>query len=158
MATMINSSSVIRLFENNLFDYDEDRNLMIYRECEPNIEFSVPWLTNDVSKTYDLAKVRAIMGEMMKNVAHTLAVKAKLDDKEFMANLSKDMTDFGMQYVTDTDEFAYEENGKYLFVFDLEYLVSLLVINKNETVTSILTAMRDDARGKQNGKEEKDRV
>ena len=98
------------------------------------------------------------MGEMMKNVAHTLAVKAKIEGKEFMANLSKEMTDFGMQYVTDTDKFAYEEDGKYLFGFDQEYLVSLLVINKNETVTSILTAMRDDARGKNNGKEEKDRV
>lgn len=152
MATMINADSVIRLFENNLFDYDPDRQLMLYREFTPNIEFSVPWLTNDVSKTYDLAKVRAILGEMMKNVAHTLAVKEKIDDKEFMANLSKELTDFGMQYVTDTDEFAYEENGKYLFVVDLEYLVSLLVINKNETVTSILAGMRDDARGDKDGK------
>ena len=149
---MINADSVIRLFENNLFDYDQDRQLMLYREFTPNLEFSVPWLTNDVSKTYDLAKVRAILGDMMKNVAHTLAVKEKVDDKEFMANLSKEMTDFGMQYITDTDEFAYEENGKYLFGFDLEYLVSLLVINKNETVTSILTGMRDDARGEKDGK------
>ena len=137
---MVNADSVIRLFENNLFDYDPDRQLMLYREFTPNIEFSVPWLT-----TYDLAKVRAILGEMMKNVSHTLAVKEKIDDKEFMANLSKELTDFGMQYVTDTDEFAYEENGKYLFVVDLDYLVSLLVINKNETVTSILTNMRSQA-------------
>lgn len=158
MATMINSSSVIRLFENNLFDYDEDRNLMIYRECEPNIEFAVPWFRNDVNTTYDLAKVRAEMGDMMKNVAHTMALKKMSDDPDFMDKLSKDMTAFGMQYIPDTEQFAYEEDGKYLFGFDLEYILSLLVINKNETVTSILTAMRDDERGKKHGKEEKNRV
>jgi len=154
MATEIDASSVIRLFENNLFDFDPDRQLMIYRENGLNMEFSVPWLDKDVTKRYDLGKVRSIMGEMMRNVKHTEAIKKKKDDPEFIETLSKELTEFGMQYVDGTDQFAYEENGKYLFVVDVDYIISLLVINEHETVTSLLTAMRDDARGTKNGTQE----
>ena len=58
MATRIDSSSVLRLFENNLFDYDNDRQLLVYHENGLNMEFAVPWFTNEVGKTYDLAQVR----------------------------------------------------------------------------------------------------
>ena len=70
MATRIDSSSVLRLFENNLFDYDNDRQLLVYHENGLNIEFAVPWFTNEVGKTYDLAHVREYLGELMKNVEH----------------------------------------------------------------------------------------
>ena len=154
MATMIDSSSVIRLFENNLFDYDQERNLMRYGENGLDIEFAVPWFHNDVDAKYDLGQVRNVLGEMMRNVSHTEAIRKKMSDKEFTDTLSKEMTDFGMQYIPDSEIFVYEEDGKALFTVELEYLVSLLVINKNETVTSLLEAMRDDARNEKNGKEE----
>ena len=152
MAVMINGDSVVRLFENNLFDYDKDRQLMLYNENGLSLEFSVPWLSLEVGKTYDLAKVRAALGEMMRNVSHTEAIRKKMDDPKFTEMLSKEMTAFGMQHIQDTETFAYEEDGKYLFGVELEYIVSLLVINEGETVTSLLTAMRDDARGKRDGK------
>ena len=152
MAVMIDGSSVVRLFENNLFDYDKDRQLMLYNENGLSLEFSVPWLSLEVGKTYDLAKVRAALGEMMRNVSHTEAIRKKMNDPKFTEMLSKEMTAFGMQHIQNTETFAYEENGKYLFGVELEYIVSLLVINEGETVTSLLTAMRDDARGKQDGK------
>ena len=152
MAVMINGDSVVRLFENNLFDYDKDRQLMLYNENGLSLEFSVPWLSLEVGKTYDLAKVRAALGEMMRNVSHTEAIRKKMDDPKFTEMLSKEMTEFGMQHIQDTETFAYEEDGKYLFGVELEYIVSLLVINEGETVTSLLTAMRDDARGKRDGK------
>jgi hypothetical protein len=142
----------VRLFENNLFDYDKDRQLMLYNENGLSLEFSVPWLSLEVGKTYDLAKVRAALGEMMRNVSHTEAIRKKMNDPKFTEMLSKEMTAFGMQHIQNTETFAYEENGKYLFGVELEYIVSLLVINEGETVTSLLTAMRDDARGKQDGK------
>jgi hypothetical protein len=152
MAVMIDGNSVVRLFENNLFDYDKDRQLMLYNENGLSLEFSVPWLSLEVGKTYDLAKVRAALGEMMRNVSHTEAIRKKMNDPKFTEMLSKEMTAFGMQHIQNTETFAYEENGKYLFGVELEYIVSLLVINEGETVTSLLTAMRDDARGKQDGK------
>ncbi|WP_405323337.1 hypothetical protein [Fibrobacter sp.] len=152
MAVMIDGNSVVRLFENNLFDYDKDRQLMLYNENGLSLEFSVPWLSLEVGKTYDLAKVRAALGEMMRNVSHTEAIRKKMDDPKFTEMLSKEMTAFGMQHIQDTETFAYEEDGKYLFGVELEYIVSLLVINEGETVTSLLTAMRDDARGKRDGK------
>lgn len=152
MAVMIDGNSVVRLFENNLFDYDKDRQLMLYNENGLSLEFSVPWLSLDVGKTYDLAKVRAALGEMMRNVSHTEAIRTKMNDPKFTEMLSKEMTAFGMQHIQDTETFAYEEDGKYLFGVELEYIVSLLVINEGETVTSLLTAMRDDARGKRDGK------
>lgn len=152
MAVMIDGNSVVRLFENNLFDYDKDRQLMLYNENGLSLEFSVPWLSLEVGKTYDLAKVRAALGEMMRNVRHTEAIRKKMNDPKFTEMLSKEMTAFGMQHIQNTETFAYEENGKYLFGVELEYIVSLLVINEGETVTSLLTAMRDDARGKQDGK------
>ena len=154
MATMIDSTSVIRLFENNLLDYDPDKKVMTYRENGLNIEFAVPWLNTEVGSTYDLAKVRSIMGEMMRNVSHTEEIRTRMSDKDFTDKLSKEMTEFGMEYVPDTEFFTYEENGHVLFSVELEYLVSLLVINKSETVTSLLTAMRDDARRTNNGQEE----
>jgi len=156
MATMIDSSSVIRLFENNMFDYDDSRNLMVYRENGLNIEFAVPWFTNDVTAKYDLGQVRKVLGEMMRNVNHTEAIREKMNDETFMANLSKEMADFGMEQLDDSDFFGYEEDGKALFSVELEYLVSLLVINKKETVTSLLDAMREDARNERNGNKESD--
>ena len=152
MAVMIDGNSVVRLFENNLFDYDKDRQLMLYNENGLSLEFSVPWLSLEVGKTYDLAKVRAALGEMMRNVSHTEAIRKKMNDPKFTEMLSKEMTAFGMQHIQNTETFAYEENGKYLFGVELEYIVSLLVINEGETVTSLLTAMREDARGKHDGK------
>lgn len=152
MAVMIDGNSVVRLFENNLFDYDKDRQLMLYNENGLSLEFSVPWLSLEVGKTYDLAKVRASLGEMMRNVSHTEAIRKKMNDPKFTEMLSQEMTAFGMQHIQNTETFAYEENGKYLFGVELEYIVSLLVINEGETVTSLLTAMRDDARGKRDGK------
>lgn len=152
MAVMIDGNSVVRLFENNLFDYDKDRQLMLYNENGLSLEFSVPWLSLEVGKTYDLAKVRAALGEMMRNVSHTEAIRKKMNDPKFTEMLSKEMTAFGMQHIQNTETFAYEEDGKYLFGVELEYIVSLLVINEGETVTSLLTAMRDDARGKRDGK------
>lgn len=153
MAVMIDSTCVIRLFENNLFDYDQARHVMMYKENGLNIEFAVPWLDTDVKASYDLARVRAVLGDMMKNVQHTEKVRDKSNDPEFMAQLSKELKDFGMKQLDDSEFFGYEENGKAVFTVELEYLVSLLVINKNETVTSLLTAMLDDARGNNNGKE-----
>lgn len=153
MATMIDSSSVIRLFENNLFDYDSGRNMMLYKENGLNMEFAVPWFRNEVGSKYDLGQVRKVLGEMMRNVAHTEAIRAKMDDDEFMKKLSKEMTDFGMEQLDDTEFFGYEEDGKALFSVELEYLVSLLIINKKETVTSLLDAMREDARNEKNDKE-----
>lgn len=153
MATMIDSSSVIRLFENNLLDFDPDKKVMTYRENGLNIEFAVPWLDTDVGRTYDLAKVRSVMGEMMRNIAHTEEIRKRMSDKEFTDNLSKELSEFGMKYVPDTEFFTYEEGGHALFSVELEYLVSLLVINKSETVTTLLTAMRDDARRSKNGEE-----
>ncbi len=153
MATMIDSSSVIRLFENNLFDYDSGRNMMLYKENGLNMEFAVPWFSNEVGSKYDLGQVRKVLGEMMRNVAHTEAIRAKMDDDEFMKKLSKEMTDFGMEQLDDTEFFGYEEDGKALFSVELEYLVSLLIINKKETVTSLLDAMREDARNEKNDKE-----
>ena len=150
MAVMIDGSSVVRLFENNLFDYDEDRQLMLYNENGLSMEFAVPWLNLEVGKTYDLAKVRSVLGEMMRNVHHTEAIRDKKNDQSFMDTLSKEMTEFGMQHIENTESFAYEEDGKYLFGFDLDYIISLLVINKGETVTSLLTAMRDSERDKRN--------
>lgn len=152
MAVMIDGSSVVRLFENNLFDYDSDRQLMLYNENGLSLEFSVPWLSLEVGKTYDLAKVRAALGEMMRNVRHTEAIREKMNDPKFTEMLSKEMTAFGMQHIQNTENFAYAENGKYLFGVELEYIVSLMVINEGETVTSLLTAMRDDARSKRDGK------
>lgn len=152
MAVMIDSDSVVRLFENNLFDFDQDRQLMLYNENGLSLEFSVPWLSREVGKTYDLAKVRSVLGEMMRNVHHTEAIRDKKNDKSFMDTLSKEMTEFGMQHIENTESFAYEEDGKYLFGFDLDYILSLLVINKGETVTSLLTAMRDTERDKRNNK------
>ena len=155
MATMIDSSSVLRLFENNLFDYDDDRQLLVYHENGLNIEFAVHWFTNDVGKTYDLAHVREYLGELMKNVKHTEEIRNYMSNPELMTNLSKEMTDFGMVSVEGMDNvFGYMENGKGLFTVELDYLVSLLVINKNETVTSLLSAMRDVERGKHGQKEE----
>lgn len=155
MATMIDSSSVLRLFENNLFDYDDERQLLVYHENGLNMEFAVPWFTNEVGKTYDLAHVRGFLGELMKNVKHTEDTRKLMSDPEFMKNLSKEMTDFGMVSVEGMDNvFGYMENGKGLFTVELEYIVSLLVINKNETVTSLLSAMRDDVRGEYGQKEE----
>ena len=151
---MIDSASVIRLFENNLFDYDEQAQLMRYNENGLALEFSVPWLSNDVGAKYDLSKVRAILGEMMRNVSHTEAIRTKMNDKDFTDKLSKEMTEFGMKYVDGTEIFAYEENGTIIFTVELEYLVSLLVINKDETVTSLLKAMRDSALEEKNGKKE----
>ena len=153
MATMIDSSSVIRLFENNLFDYDSGRNMMLYKENGLNMEFAVPWFSNEVGSKYDLGQVRKVLGEMMRNVAHTEAIRTKMDDDEFMKKLSKEMTDFGMEQLDDTEFFGYEEDGKALFSVELEYLVSLLIINKKETVTSLLDAMREDARNEKNDKE-----
>lgn len=153
MATMIDSSSVIRLFENNLFDYDSGRNMMLYKENGLNMEFAVPWFSNEVGSKYDLGQVRKVLGEMMRNVAHTEAIRAKMDDDEFMKKLSKEMADFGMEQLDDTEFFGYEEDGKALFSVELEYLVSLLIINKKETVTSLLDAMREDARNEKNDKE-----
>ena len=152
MAVMIDSDSVVRLFENNLFDFDQDRQLMLYNENGLSLEFAVPWLNREVGKTYDLAKVRSVLGEMMRNVHHTEAIRDKKNDQSFMDTLSKEMTAFGMQHFENTDSFAYEENGKYLFGFDLDYIISLLLINKEETVTSLLTAMRDSERDKQTNK------
>ncbi len=153
MATMIDSSSVIRLFENNLFDYDSGRNMMLYKENGLNMEFAVPWFSNEVGSKYDLGQVRKVLGEMMRNVAHTEAIRAKMDDDEFMKKLSKEMTDFGMEQLDDTEFFGYEEDRKALCSVELEYLVSLLIINKKETVTSLLDAMREDARNEKNDKE-----
>ena len=129
MAVMIDGNSVVRLFENNLFDYDKDRQLMLYNENGLSLEFSVPWLSLEVGKTYDLAKVRAALGEMMRNVSHTEAIRKKMNDPKFTEMLSKEMTAFGMQHIQNTETFAYEEDGKYLFGVELEYIVSLLVIN-----------------------------
>lgn len=148
MAVMIDSDSVVRLFENNLFDYDKDRQLMLYNENGLSMEFAVPWLSLEVGKTYDLAKVRSVLGEMMRNVHHTEAIRDKKNDPSFMETVSKEMTEFGMQHIENTESFAYEEDGKYLFGVDLDYIISLLVINKGETVTSLLTAMRDSERDK----------
>jgi len=83
-------------------------------------------------------------------VHHTEAIRDKKNDQSFMETLSKEMTEFGMQHIENTESFAYEEDGKYLFGFDLDYILSLLVINKGETVTSLLTAMRDSERDKRN--------
>ncbi len=156
MATTIDSSSVIRLFENNGFDYDDARQLMVYDEVKPTLEFDLPWFVNDACRRYDLAQVRAKLAEMMRDVAHTQKMREKKNDAAFMDMLSKELTDFGMQYLPktndkDPDQFAYEEDGKYLFGVDLDYIISLLVLHKDETVTSILTAMRDSERGKRNG-------
>lgn len=148
MAVMIDSDSVVRLFENNLFDFDQDRQLMLYNENGLSMEFAVPWLSREVGKTYDLAKVRSVLGEMMRNVHHTEAIRNKKNDTSFMETLSKEMTEFGMQHIENTESFAYEDDGKYLFGVDLDYIISLLVINKGETVTSLLTAMRDSERDK----------
>lgn len=152
MATKINGSSVIRLFENNLLNYDEERHVMVYSENGLTLEFLVPWLDPSADEIYDLAKVRSFMGEILKNVTHTEAIRQKMSDKDFTDSLSKEMTAFGMKYIPDTEIFTYEEDGKTLFNVELEYLVSLLVINKNETVTSLLTAMLEDVRGTANGK------
>ena len=156
MPTMINSESVIRLFENNDLDYDETRQLLVYNATKPVIEFSIPWFVNEVGRTYDLAKVRAQLTAMLRDIEHTKKIREKIADPAFMDMLSKELTAFGMQYLpkekeSDPDKFAYEEDGKYLFGVDLDYIVSLLIINEKETVTSILTAMRDTERGKRNG-------
>lgn len=142
----IDYDQMIRLFGNNGFELSDPPTKSFIYETEDGfkMEFAIQW-DLDKNMLYDLARMRKVLTQMVNNVEHEHAKYVKMNDKTFVETLSKELTDYGMESLGD-DAFAYKENDQYIFGVDLDYIVSLLVINTNETVKSILDQMKDDAK------------
>lgn len=160
--THINRESAIRLFENNGFDYDEQKNELVYEDDKgTKFAFLAVWLKSDPTAEYDLASVRQLLQ------IHLASVK-KMD------TIKQGLIDYGMEYDADNDKdkpegekeykFYYKdkETGTYLFGTTLDYLVALLAAKPDETVKSLLDAMKKDAietaKDTQNGKKTQEQL
>lgn len=142
----IDYEQVIRLFANNGFELsDNQAKTFIYEDDDGfKMEFAVPWDLNE-NRTYDLANMRKILTDWSRHVTLEHAKFEKLKDKDFVDSISKDLADYGMEDMGN-DSFAYKEGDTYLFGVDLDYIVTLLVINKDETVKSLLDQMKADVK------------
>lgn len=144
----IDRASVIRLFENNDFDLVAEggvNNFVYSTQDGFRLSFAAPWLMNDDSM-YNLGSARRLMTKMLASVKHEHEVYKKLTDKVFCQKLISDMSAFGVMYYEPEDLYIYNDaSGKTLFSADLDYIVSLMVINPSMTVKDILEGMKDDA-------------
>ncbi len=142
METHINKEQVLRLFENNGFDYNEETNELVY-EDEAGIKraFPLPWLANDTTKLYDLGSVRKLLGKMMETVKLSQSIMAAAADKAFMDDVAAALREFGMSYLepenTDGQEdqgqvFVYDEPGVVSFTAPLDYIVATALHKRSE--------------------------
>lgn len=142
METHINKEQVLRLFENNGFDYNEETNELVYEdEAGTKRAFPLPWLANDTTKLYDLGSVRKLLGKMMETVKLSQSIMAAAADKAFMDDVAAALREFGMSYLepenTDGQEdqgqvFVYDEPGVVAFTAPLDYIVSTALHKRSE--------------------------
>lgn len=149
--TQINKDQVIRLFENNGFDYNEETNEFVYEdESGTKRAFPLPWLSDDKTKLYDLGSVRKLLGKMMETVKLSQNIVAAARNKEFMDEVAAALREFGMSYLEQENEdqgqvFVYDEPGVVSFTAPLDYIVST-AIHKRIEIEKL--AKRDAAGGK----------
>lgn len=144
----IERSAVIRLFDNNGFDFEviDGINHMVYESDDGfRIAFAVTWLMDD-DRTYPLAQARKVMTTMLDSVKHEHAVYLKMQDKKFCEDLVDSISAFGLMYDEENDNYVYVEDDTVIFKTDLDYIVSLSVINPKESINSLLDMMRFDAK------------
>lgn len=154
----INYDQVLRLFANNGFELSTEGpdKKFIYDDGDGfKLEFAIPWDLNE-RRVYNLAETRKVLTGLVNNVKVEREKFEKMKDKDFVDSISKALTDYGMEDLGD-DNYAYKEGDTYLFGVDLDYLVTLLVINKDETVKSLLDQMKADIQKvDENGKKTQD--
>lgn len=142
METQINKEQVIRLFENNGFDYNQETNEFVY-EDEAGIKraFPLPWLSNDDTKLYDLGSVRKLLTKMMETVKLSQNIIAAANDDAFMADVAAALREYGMsvleqnnteQNTEQSQVFVYHEPGVVAFTAPLDYIVSTVLYKRAE--------------------------
>ena len=133
METHITKTQVLRLFENNGFDYDEETNEVVYEDEQGTKRaFPLPWLSKDETMLYSLGSVRKQMGKMMETVKLGQQVMDAANDKAFMDEVAAGLRAFGMAYDEENDLFVYHEPGVLAFTVTLHSLVSTVVHDREK--------------------------
>jgi hypothetical protein len=167
--TGINRAQVLKLLDNNGFEYNSDTKKFEYEDDDGvKLEFPIVWLDEDETKLYDLASVRQYLIKLLDSVKLHQQMKKTASDQAFMDDVSAALKEFGMEYDTDNDLFAYQQNGVYIFTAPLDYIVATVLSKRKELeakqkeleaspemqndkpttkklVTTVLEYMRDDA-------------
>ena len=134
--TQIPKKDVLRLFENNGFDFDEETHELVY-EDERGVKrgFPLPWLKDDETALYDLGSVRKLLGKMMATVKLSQTIMDAANDKAFMDEVGAAIKEFGMAYDEENDLFVYHVPGQFAFTAPLDYIVSTVLHKKEELKT-----------------------
>lgn len=134
--TQIPKKDVLRLFENNGFDFNEETHELVY-EDERGVKrgFPLPWLKDDETALYDLGSVRKLLGKMMATVKLSQTIMDAANDKAFMDEVGAAIKEFGMAYDEENDLFVYHVPGQFAFTAPLDYIVSTVLHKKEELKT-----------------------
>ena len=160
--TGINRAQVLKLLDNNGFEYNSDTKKFEYEDDDGvKLEFPIVWLEEDETKLYDLASVRQYLIKLLDSVKLHQQMKKTASDQAFMDELSAALKEFGMEYDKDNDLFAYQQGGVYIFTAPLDYIVATVLSKRKELeaspelqnnkpttkklVTTVLEYMRDVA-------------
>lgn len=116
--TQIPKKDVLRLFENNGFDFNEETHELVY-EDERGVKrgFPLPWLKDDDTALYDLGSVRKLLGKMMATVKLSQTIMDAANDKAFMDDVAAALREFGMSYIEPENKDGQEDQGQ-VFVYD----------------------------------------
>lgn len=147
MAAMIKPDAVIRLFENNLFDFSTEngKNYFTYESGKFSMKFTADWFSNDSTSEYDLAQVRSMMKKMMDGAKAEEDIYAYKKDSAKLQKLVDAMKDYGMIYDPDDEMYHYVVDGSAVFSLELDYLVALIVRSPSMSVKELLDAMKESA-------------
>lgn len=140
--TQIPKKDVLRLFENNGFDFNEETHELVY-EDERGVKrgFPLPWLKDDDTALYDLGSVRKLLGKMMATVKLSQTIMDAANDKAFMDDVAAALREFGMSYIEPENKdgqedqgqvFVYDEPGVVSFTAPLDYIVATALHKRDE--------------------------
>ena len=130
----INKDAVIRLFDNNGFDYElkgVDHHFVYETDNGFSMDFVCTWLTDDPLAEYDLGSVRKYMTSLINSAKYEESIYSLKNNPQEVKQATDALREYGMMYDEKENAFYKIENDVAIFGTDIDYLIALKAKSKN---------------------------